>query len=191
MVRIAIFASSNGSNAENLINHFAGSPSVEVSLIVSNRVDAFVLERAARLGVESRYVPKSEFYSEDIFLPLLDDYKIDFIVLAGFLLKCPTFLLDKYPNRILNIHPSLLPKFGGKGMYGEHVHKAVLEAGESVSGITIHTIDDRYDCGTIIHQSECKVDSGETPLSLAAKIHELEKVYPQVVENYIGKMFNN
>lgn len=147
---IAIFASGSGTNAENIIRYFEGNDSVRVKLVLSNRKDAYVLERAHRLGVPCRAFPKSDWEIAESILDLLREHQIDLIVLAGFLLRIPDALLHAYPNKIINIHPALLPKFGGKGMYGDRVHEAVVMAGESESGITIHYIDEHYDEGSII-----------------------------------------
>ena len=141
MFSIAVFASGSGSNAENLVSHFKDSTVGRISLILSNKKDAYVLQRAERLGVPYSTFTYKEFQDPDSILPILERYHIDFILLAGFLLKVPEYLLAKYPERILNIHPALLPKYGGKGMYGEHVHQAVIAAGEKQSGITIHVIE--------------------------------------------------
>jgi phosphoribosylglycinamide formyltransferase 1 len=181
---IAVFASGSGTNAENMIRHFENSSFGKISVILSNKKDAFVLERAKKFNIPAVIFSYSDFQKEEIFIPILDKYHIDFIILAGFLLKVPDYLLVKYPDRILNIHPSLLPKHGGKGMYGEIVHKEVIASGERESGITIHTIDDRYDCGRTVYQAKCSVDPNDTPESLAMKIHALEKAYPEVAENY-------
>jgi len=191
MFSIAVFASGSGSNAENLVSHFKDSTVGRISLILSNKKDAYVLQRAERLGVPYSTFTYKEFQDPDSILPILERYHIDFILLAGFLLKVPEYLLAKYPERILNIHPALLPKYGGKGMYGEHVHQAVISAKEKQSGITIHVIDQNYDCGKTIYQSVCSVSDDDTADTLAAKIHELERAYPQVAEDYIEKEFSN
>lgn len=191
MFSIAVFASGSGSNAENLVSHFKDSTVGRISLILSNKKDAYVLQRAKRLGVPYSTFTYKEFQDPQTILSILEKYRIDFILLAGFLLKVPEYLLTKYPNRILNIHPALLPKYGGKGMYGEHVHQAVIAAKEKQSGITIHVIDENYDCGKTVYQSICTISDDETPESLAAKIHELERAYPQVAEDYIEKEFSN
>ena len=191
MFNIAVFASGSGSNAENLVNHFKDSSVGRVSVILSNKKDAYVLQRAERLGIPSATFTYKEFQDPKVILSIMDEYHIDFVILAGFLLKVPEYLLERYPDRILNVHPALLPKFGGKGMYGEHVHKAVIAAGEKKSGITIHVIDQNYDCGRTIYQSICSISEEDTPDTLAAKIHELERAYPQVAEDYIAKEFSN
>lgn len=186
MTRIAIFASGSGSNAENIANYFKDSNTIDVSLIVSNKQDAYVLERARKLGIEAFTFSKNEFETTDNVVNLLRSKDIDFIVLAGFLLKIPENLLKAYPHKIINIHPALLPKFGGKGMYGDNVHKAVVEAKESESGITIHYIDENYDEGDIIFQAKCPVLPEDTYEDIAKKVHILEYThFPIVIENIL------
>ena len=149
---IAIFASGSGSNAENIIRYFQKNDSVQVSLVLSNKSDAYVLERAYRLKVPCNVFPKEDWTAGDEILAVLQEYRIDFIVLAGFLMLVPDYLIQAYPGRIVNIHPSLLPKYGGKGMYGNRVHEAVVAAGDCESGITIHHLNGQYDSGDIIAQ---------------------------------------
>lgn len=183
---IAIFASGNGTNAENIIRYFQENGEVRVKLVLSNRRSAFVLERAARLGVPSACLTKEEWADGWAVLALMKEAEIDFIVLAGFLARVPDCLLRAYPDKIVNIHPSLLPKFGGKGMYGEHVHEAVLAAGEQESGITIQYINEHFDEGAIICQQKCPVLPDDTPDTLAARVHALEyEYYPRVVEQLV------
>ena len=183
---IAIFASGSGTNAENLIRYFQENDSVRVSLVLSNKVDAFVLERACRLGVPSGVFSKEEWNSGEGILGLLREYEIDFIVLAGFLLRIPESLLHAYPDKIINIHPALLPKFGGKGMYGNKVHEAVIAAGEKESGITIHYINEHYDEGNILFQAKCPVLSTDSAEEVANKVHALEYQYfPVIVERVL------
>lgn len=190
MIRIAIFASGSGSNAENIIRYFIGNEQIEISLILSNRKEAFVHERAKELGVPSFTFSKQEFDDAGLILETLRQYNIGFIVLAGFLLKISQPILDAYPNRIINIHPALLPKYGGKGMYGDKVHKAVVEAGETQSGITIHYVNENYDEGNVIYQASCEVFAGDTPVDVARKVHELEyKHFPQVIESVVKNSF--
>lgn len=181
---IAIFASGNGSNAENLIRHFNYSDKgTKVALVVCNRADAGVVGRANSLEVPVRVLGREEINKPDIMLPLLEEYETDLVVLAGFLLMIPEFLVNRYAGRIVNIHPSLLPKFGGKGMYGRHVHKAVVEAGERVTGITVHMVSNEYDKGEILFQATTEVLDTDTPDSVEKKIHELERKYfPMVIE---------
>ncbi len=186
-IKIAIFASGSGTNAENIIQYFSGKTSFEVALVVSNKQDAYVLERARKYEVPSVVFSKSDFLETDKVLEVLHKYEIDFIVLAGFLLRIPENLLRAYPQRIVNIHPALLPKYGGKGMYGDRVHEAVVAAGESESGITIHYINENYDEGSIIFQSSCKVLPSDTPHDVAVKVHALEyKYYPVVIEDVLS-----
>jgi len=187
--KIAIFASGSGSNAQNIVLYMREnnkSFTFIPSIILSNKPDAYVLERAGRLGVKSHTFTAKELREEDIIDNILNDNNIDFIILAGFLLKLPDRFIQKYRGRIINVHPSLLPKFGGKGMYGDAVHKAVIESGERESGITIHLVDEIYDNGEHIFQAKCAISENETPQTLANKIHELEKEhFPRVICEYI------
>ena len=184
---IAIFASGSGSNAENIIRYFRKSEAVGVSLVLSNKSDAYVLERAHRLKVPSNVFPKEDWMAGDEILAVLQEYRIDFIVLAGFLLRVPDLLLHAYPNKIINIHPALLPKYGGKGMYGERVHQAVVAAGEKESGITIHYINERYDEGSVIFQAVCPVLPEDSPDDVARKVHALEyEHFPVVIERVLN-----
>ena len=165
------------------------SPFGRVRIVLSNRVGAGVLDRAQALEVESFVFSREQFYNSEEVLEILLERDIDFVVLAGFLWLVPGYLLQTYENKIVNIHPALLPKFGGKGMYGSHVHRAVIEAGEVESGISIHYVNAKYDEGDIIYQARCKVDPDDTPDSLAAKIHELEYEYfPAVVEDLLKEL---
>jgi len=187
-IRIAIFASGNGSNCENIIQYFAHSDDITVALVVSNRRDAFVLERASRHNIASVVVPREDFGDEKRLCQLLKDYEIDFVVLAGFLLMIPSFLIKKYPRRIVNIHPALLPKYGGKGMYGIHVHEAVKNAGEKRTGITIHYVNEECDGGDIIAQYAVALAPKDTVQDIASKVHELEmRHYPEVIEKVLRK----
>ena len=184
---IAIFASGSGSNAENIIRYFQKSDSATVSLVLSNKSDAYVLERAHRLKVPCNVFPKEDWIAGDEILAILQEYRIDFIVLAGFLVRVPDLLLHAYPGKIINIHPALLPKFGGKGMYGDKVHEAVVAAGEKESGITIHYIDEHYDEGSIIFQAKCSVLPGDTPAEVAKKVHALEyEWFPRIIEQTVN-----
>lgn len=186
---IAIFASGSGSNAENIIRYFSDSKDIEISLVVSNRSSAYVLERARLLKVPAVVILKEYFNKTDYVLTKLREYQIDFIVLAGFLLHVPDYLIQAYPKAIINIHPALLPRFGGKGMYGDHVHKAVIEAGEKESGITIHYVNEHYDAGTIIYQEKCSIDPSDTYEDVAHKVHELEyKFYPRIIEDTVMQL---
>lgn len=182
--RIAIFASGNGTNAENIIRYFqeGKSNAAEPALVVCNKADAKVLERAARLGIPSVVVPRKDFGNEELVSKILHDNNIDFIVLAGFLLMIPGYLIKLYPEKIVNIHPSLLPKFGGKGMYGSHVHEAVVAAGEKESGITIHVVDEKCDGGRILFQAKVPLDPADSADDVASKVHELEYLhFPRVI----------
>lgn len=183
-VKIAVFASGNGSNAENLIRYFRESGrGGEVALVIANRSDARVLARAEGLGVPAVYLAPSEIRDAEVLLPLLlDRYGIDAIVLAGFLQIVPAFVVARYSGKILNVHPSLLPKFGGKGMYGRYVHEAVVAAGEPESGITVHHVSERYDEGAVVFQASVALAPDETSESLEEKIHGLEREhFPRVV----------
>lgn len=186
MLNIAIFASGSGSNAENIISYFKDKNICRIGIIISNKSDAYVHERAKRLGVRSVAFSKSEFDFSDKVLDFLKSEHIDFIVLAGFLLKVPNNIIEAFPDKIVNIHPALLPKFGGKGMYGDNVHKAVVQAGEPESGITIHYINENYDEGNIIFQAKCRVEKNDTYEDVAHKVHELEyKYFPEVIESVL------
>jgi phosphoribosylglycinamide formyltransferase-1 len=186
MKNIAIFASGSGTNAEAIANHLANHDSLNVCLIAANKSDAYVLTRAKNLGITSTVFNRKDLENGSL-IEELKFHKIDYVVLAGFLLKIPPVLIAAFPNRIINIHPALLPKYGGKGMYGERVHQAVIENKESVSGITIHYVNEHFDKGEIIHKRECKVSEFDTATTLAAKIHELEhKYFPQQIEKLWG-----
>lgn len=190
MINIAIFASGEGTNAESLIQHFAGNSNIRITWIVTNREEAGVVRRGRkhRKGIQviSRYTLEN---STEQFIEFLKVEKIDFLVLAGFLLKLPEKLVAAFPMRIINLHPALLPKFGGKGMYGLNVHKAVLEAGEKESGITVHYVNEEYDKGEIILQEKVAVDPADTPELLQEKIRALEhKYFPLAVEQAVSKM---
>ena len=184
---IAIFASGAGSNAEKIIDHFDGRKNVgKVALIVCNKTGAGVLNIAKKNIIDTLLIEKEPFYSEDIYINELKQRGIDFIVLAGFLWKIPVSLIKAYPNKIVNIHPALLPKYGGKGMYGNKVHEAVIAAAEKESGITIHYVDELYDHGNIIFQTTCTINETDTPDSLAKKIRLLEhQHYPLVIEQVL------
>lgn len=184
--KIAILASGSGSNAENIANYFKGSDYAEVSFIIANNPDAYVIERAKRLCIEYAVVTKAQFMEADNIIDMLKERDIDFVVLAGFLLLVPAKLIQAYPGRIVNIHPALLPKHGGKGMYGDRVHKAVVESGDTESGITIHLIDEQYDKGTTFFQAKCPVLPTDTPDDVATKVHALEyEHFPHVIEEIL------
>jgi len=189
MRNIAIFASGSGTNAENIIQYFSNNNSAKVSLVLSNKRKAMVLKRADAYDVRTVFFEHKEFYVTGKVLRYLALYKIDLIVLAGFLWLVPENIVEQYAGRIINIHPALLPDYGGKGMYGENVHKAVLENHDVESGITIHYVNKLYDDGDIIFQARCKVEPSDTPESLAKRVHELEYLhYPKVIEDLAVKL---
>jgi phosphoribosylglycinamide formyltransferase-1 len=186
MPRLAIFASGNGSNAQRIAEYFAGNPGISISLVLCNKPDAFVLKRAENLGIPAMIINRSAFYETDQVLETLIACQIDFLILAGFLWLIPQNLLASYPGRIINIHPALLPKYGGKGMYGMKVHEAVISAGEHESGITVHLVDACYDEGRILFQAKCIISAKDTPEDLAAKIHALEyRYFPGEIEKFV------
>ena len=182
-INLAIFASGSGTNAENIIKYFENHERIQVKEILSNKKDAFVHQRAKNLNIPSSTFNKEQF-NDSSFIKRLED--IDYIILAGFLWLIPKFLIKAYPYKIINIHPALLPKFGGKGMYGDRVHNAVIEAGEKESGITIHLVNEEYDKGDILFQTKCALTKTETANSLAQRIHALEyEHFPRAIEEYI------
>ncbi|MCD8101951.1 MAG: phosphoribosylglycinamide formyltransferase [Alistipes sp.] len=190
MKKIAIFASGNGSNAENIARHFSGSSLARVSLIVSDNSRAYVLERAASLGIASIVIPRRQWREEAVtVMKVLNGYAPDYIVLAGFLSLVPPELTEAYAGRIINVHPALLPAYGGRGMYGDNVHRAVVAAGDKESGITIHHVNEKYDDGAVIAQYRVSVAPEDTPETLAAKVHELEyRYFSQVIEDELRKL---
>jgi phosphoribosylglycinamide formyltransferase-1 len=184
--RIAIFASGSGSNAQRIIEYFQYHPQIRVALVLSNNPKAGVLERAARFDIPVHVFNRTDFYQSDDVLGLLESSGISFLVLAGFLWLMPSNLVQAFPGRIVNIHPALLPKYGGKGMYGLNVHKAVVEAGEKESGITIHFVNEHYDEGQPIFQATCPLQATDTPEEVALKVLELEhRYFPRVIEQVI------
>jgi phosphoribosylglycinamide formyltransferase-1 len=184
---IAILASGSGSNAENIINYFEKNNRIKIALVLSNKENAGVLERARRLDVPSVVVPQNDWETGEKVITLLRQYRIDFIVLAGFLLRIPEVLLCAYPHKIINIHPALLPKFGGKGMYGNKVHEAVVAANEKESGITVHYVNEYYDKGEIIFQTKCEILPEDFPEDVAKKVHALEYTYfPEIIDQVIN-----
>jgi phosphoribosylglycinamide formyltransferase-1 len=191
-INIAVFASGAGSNALKIIEHFSSGhlqPIAKVALIVCNKPTAGVLQIAADYQIPTLIIEKEQFFRGDSYLRDLQQNQVDLIVLAGFLWKIPAPLVGAYRERILNIHPALLPKYGGKGMYGNNVHAAVIAAGETESGITIHLVDEHYDNGDILLQATCSVNANDTPVSLATKIHRLEHEHlPKVVEEVVRKI---
>ncbi|MFN8240648.1 MAG: phosphoribosylglycinamide formyltransferase [Bacteroidales bacterium] len=186
MKNIAIFASGSGTNAENVIKYFSTNNTARVVVVFSNKRDAFVLERAAKLNVPSVFFDRDDFYASGKVLETLESQNIDFIVLAGFLWLVPREIIKHYAGRIVNIHPALLPAYGGKGMYGDNVHRAVIANGEKESGITIHYVNESYDEGDIIFQARCEIEKSDDHLSLASKIHELEyRYFPVIIEKVL------
>ena len=189
MINLAILASGSGTNAEALVKHFQNHARIRVVFILSNKKDAGVLDRADRLGVKKELFTKAEMETDD-FIKMLKEKEVDLIILAGFLLKIPSSLIAAFPNKIINIHPALLPKYGGKGMYGQRVHEAVLENNEEESGITIHIVNEAYDEGRHLFQAKLKVKHEESPDELASRIHKLEhQHFPEVVEKYALSLF--
>ena len=185
MKRLAILASGSGSNAEKIMEHFQTSAKAEVALVASNKADAYVLERAKKFEVPTFTFTRKEM-DAGILLEKLQEENIDYVILAGFLLKIPVELTRAFPDRMVNIHPALLPKYGGKGMYGHFVHEAVQAAGEKETGITIHLVNENYDEGKIIFQAHTALNELDTPDSIAAKVHELEhKYFPKVIEGLL------
>lgn len=184
--RLALFASGSGTNAEEIMKHFADHPAAEVCLLLSNNADAFALQRAKKFDVPTFVFNRVQFRESDVVLEQLKKNRITHLVLAGFLWLVPENLVRNFPHRILNIHPALLPKFGGKGMYGMKVHEAVKAAGETETGITIHEVNEKYDEGKIIFQARCALTPSDTPESIAQKIHQLEyEHFPNVIERWM------
>ena len=189
MINIAIFASGEGTNAQNIINYFFGSEKIRIGLVVSNKSTANVLNRATAKGVPTLIIDRNSFYNSTQTIDQLKSANIDLIVLAGFLWLIPESLVKAFPNKIINIHPALLPKFGGKGMYGMKVHEAVIESKVKESGISIHFVNEKYDEGKVISQHKCKVDENDTPETLAHKIHQLEyEFFPAAIEKVMSKI---
>lgn len=187
-MNIAIFVSGNGTNCENLIRYFEHSNQVNCALVVSNKSEAYALVRAERLGVPTKVVSREQLHNADVMLPLLEQYGIGFIVLAGFLPLVPDYLVNAFPRRIINIHPALLPKYGGKGMWGHHVHEAVKAAGERETGMTVHYVTPVCDSGEIIAQYRVSINPGDSVDDIAEKEHQLEmKYFPKVVEDVLSK----
>lgn len=184
--RIAIFASSNGTNAENIIRYFQKSSLAKVVVVLSNKKDAKVLERARNLDVDTHCFSREDLFENGRVIEILSLYQPDLIVLAGFLLKFPKDILGVFPNKVINIHPALLPKYGGKGMYGDRVHQAVLDNSEKETGISIHYVNEQYDEGAIIAQKSVPLDGNDNPQSIARKVHQLEyEWFPKVIEEVL------
>lgn len=186
MNNLALLASGSGSNVENFYNYFKNSDTATVSLVLCNSPKAYVIERCRRLNIPCVVFSKTQFKNADEMLDILQRYSIDFIVLAGFLWLIPEYLIKAYDKRMVNIHPALLPKYGGKGMFGDRVHKAVVENNETESGITIHYVNERFDEGEIIYQVKCPVKPDDSYADVASKVHELEYAhFPEVVEDLL------
>ena len=186
MQNLAIFASGNGTNAQRIIEYFSGHAVISINLVLSNNPNAYVLKRSTQLGIPAMVFSRNEFYNSREILDLLIHKNTDYLILAGFLWLVPANLLSFYNEKILNIHPALLPKYGGKGMYGSKVHEAVIASGDAESGISIHYVNEKYDDGRVIFQAKCAVNLQETPETLAKKIHELEhRYYPEVIEREV------
>jgi phosphoribosylglycinamide formyltransferase-1 len=187
--RIAIFASGSGSNAQKIMEHFKKHLDAEVVIVLTNNPEAYVLQRADNFEIPSHIFDKTEFYKTDFVVDILKNLQIDLIVLAGFIWLIPQNLLKAFPNKIINIHPALLPKYGGKGMYGDRVHHAIIDAKEEESGITIHFVDENFDEGEIIHQSRFRIEAGDDLEMIKFKGQQLEHLhYPKVVEHLLKKM---
>jgi phosphoribosylglycinamide formyltransferase-1 len=187
MIKLAVFLSGAGSNARNLCGYFAGHPKIEVALLLTNNLHSGAAAISADYDIPFIVFNKAEFYQSDTVIKYLSDYQVDAIILAGFLWLIPKELLEKYPDRIINIHPALLPKYGGKGMFGAKVHEAVHQNREAESGITIHLCNELYDEGDILFQATCKIEADDTPAMIAQKVQALEnEFFPTVVEEYLG-----
>lgn len=187
MRNIAILASGNGSNAQAIVEYFEKKGKNPVKVILSNKSDAFVHERAKKLNIPSYSFSRDEFYNSSKVLDILNEYSVEYIVLAGFLWLVPTYLTKSFEKRIINIHPALLPKYGGKGMYGMKVHESIVASKEVETGITIHYVNEEYDKGDIIFQARCEVDENDTPEMVAQKVHALEyEHFPKVIENIVS-----
>jgi phosphoribosylglycinamide formyltransferase-1 len=187
-IRIAIFASGSGTNAEEIMKYFQHNSSVNVVLLLSNNPEAYALERAKKFNVPSRVFNREQWKSTECVLEWLTEKKVTHIVLAGFLWLVPTTLIKAFPGKIVNIHPALLPKHGGKGMYGMKVHEAVKTAGDTETGISIHVVNEHYDEGELLFQAKCPVDDSDTPVTIAQKVHQLEyKHFPSVIEQWLKR----
>lgn len=188
MKNIAIFASGSGTNAQKIMEHFENRDDVKVRLVLVNNPEAGVIQRAEKFNVPVVKFNRQQFSKSNDVVDILVNYQIDLVVLAGFLWLVPSQMVKAFPNKIVNIHPALLPNYGGKGMYGDNVHKAVITAQEKESGITIHYVNEHYDEGAIIAQYTCEINLEDTPDDLATKIHKLEhRYFPQVIEDVILK----
>ena len=192
MKNIAIFASGSGTNAQSIAEYFNRTELARVSLIFSNKPEAYVLERARKLNIPSVVFTRKDFYESNSVVDVLREHEIDLIVLAGFLWLIPENLLKSFPRRIINIHPALLPKYGGKGMYGDKVHQAVIHSGDKLTGISIHYVNDHYDEGEIIFQESFEIQPDDTAESIAQKVHSLEYLhFPRVIEEVVKRLPNS
>lgn len=188
MKNIVIFASGSGTNAENIVRYFKDNKNINVALILSNKKNAGVLDRADQHHINALYFNRTALYRSAVILDLLKTIKPDLIVLAGFLWKFPQNILEAFPDKVINIHPALLPKYGGKGMYGMHVHKTIVENGEKESGITIHYVNENYDEGAVIFQATTAISPSDAPEDVARKVHELEyEHFPKVIGKLLGE----
>lgn len=186
VTRLAVFASGGGSNAKALLKYFRNHPQICISLFVSNKKDSGVFTLGEKNNVPTIWISSADFKKPEVLLPLLQSHSVDYVILAGFLWLLPEFLIKKFPGKIINIHPSLLPKFGGKGMYGMHVHEAVRNAGEKISGCTIHLVNEKYDEGRIIFQAETPLAEDMTPEDIAREVLRLEHLcYGPAIEKYV------
>ena len=186
MIKLAIFASGGGSNAENIIRYFNKHDTIRVAVVLTNNKNAGVIERCRNTGTSFEVFQKDDL-NDDTIVKILAKYEVDYLILAGFLLKIPGSIIERYENKILNIHPSLLPNYGGKGMYGHHVHDAVIAAGDTFSGITIHLVNTNYDEGQVVFQEKVPVLENDSSESLAARIHKTEHMhFPRVIEEFIS-----
>jgi phosphoribosylglycinamide formyltransferase-1 len=185
--RIAVFASGSGTNAEEIFKYFQNHSSISVVLLLCNNPQAAVLRRAAKYNIPAKLFTREDFIGSEKVLDWLKEMNVTHVVLAGFLWLLPEYLIRTFPKEIINIHPSLLPKFGGKGMYGSKVHEAVKQSGESETGITIHVVNKHYDEGQVLYQASCKLEPTDTPELIASKVHRLEhKYYSEVIERWVG-----
>jgi len=185
-VHVAIFASGGGSNAEAIVKYFANDTHINISLLISNNPNSGIFKLGIDYGIKTEVINRENFKNELYFVELLKINKIDYIILAGFLWLIPHFLIHEFPNRIINIHPSLLPKYGGKGMYGMHVHQSVFDHNEKESGMTIHLVNEQYDQGQILFQAECNIEEAINAREIAQRVLALEhEYYPLIIKNYI------
>lgn len=187
MKKIVVFASGNGSNFQNIADTISEDNNIQIALLICNKQDAFVMQRAGKMNIPSMLINKESFYQSEDVLNVLKTINPDLIVLAGFLWLIPENIIDAFDRKIINIHPALLPKYGGKGMYGMHVHRAVAENKEPESGISVHYVSKEYDAGDLIFQAKCKLFTSDTPEVIANKVHKLEYDYfPKIIANLLS-----